>query len=389
LLTADYLYDRNLFRSGYAAYSAADCVTASSDLGQLRDHTLLGYQLPNLRNFSTEVLEYLSDCRELEAGDRAWNARDYASAAVSYLNVEYQSVPDFIRTKSQEQLRSMLTSVRPESLASTASCDRANRLREQGLADAGDEAVPLFLASCAQIYDTSNQRTTAFEVYVAVLDEFPDSLVTSEVENVLLTSEVACDNSSTLLGYENILARSAFLGQFYLLCGERYEGAKEYREAVRVYREFMNSFDQHEVMDDIQLAYSRNIYYYARETGAPEIPAPPRSGTTMRGRTVVIIQNDSPERMRISFSGPESRVEELEQCSTCRTFSGEGPDGCPDQGPIGTYTLVPGSYNVVVESISDSDVIPWVGQWSLDNGDEYSSCFFIVTSRAPNSTRQP
>jgi len=49
-------------------------------------------------------------------------------------------------------------------------------------------------------------------------------------------------------------------------------------------------------------------------------------------------------------------------------------------GPIGRYTLEPGQYDVVVESISDRGVTPGPSNWDLVSGDQYSSCFFIVTT---------
>jgi hypothetical protein len=121
----------------------------------------------------------------------------------------------------------------------------------------------------------------------------------------------------------------------------------------------------------------------AQALGAGEIPAPERSGSTGSEATAVIIQNDSPEPLRIVFSGPESRVEELEACDTCTNYTGVGPLYCPELGPIGTYTLAPGAYDVVVESIGDDGTTPWTGAWELVTGDEYYSCFFVVTTFGP------
>ncbi|NJM07419.1 hypothetical protein HC891_16395 [Candidatus Gracilibacteria bacterium] len=80
------------------------------------------------------------------------------------------------------------------------------------------------------------------------------------------------------------------------------------------------------------------------------------------------------------FSGPEVRVEELEPCVGCSDFSGSEPTACPELGPVGTYLLAPGTYDVVVKASGDGSVTPFRGNWVLDGGQEYSSCFYLVTT---------
>ena len=60
-----------------------------------------------------------------------------------------------------------------------------------------------------------------------------------------------------------------------------------------------------------------------------------------------------------------------------------GADSLPEQGPTVHYTLQPGEYDVVVESLSEPNTRPWTGHWSLGNGDRYESCFYIMKTYAP------
>lgn len=94
---------------------------------------------------------------------------------------------------------------------------------------------------------------------------------------------------------------------------------------------------------------------------------------------MVVIQNDSPERLRLVFSGSQSMIVELAACSSCTTYMFT-PFSCPEKGPVGRYSLTPGNYEVLVESISDSGVTPYTGTWELVGGDEYYSCFYIRQS---------
>ncbi|NJP12566.1 MAG: hypothetical protein HC866_26435 [Leptolyngbyaceae cyanobacterium RU_5_1] len=46
-----------------------------------------------------------------------------------------------------------------------------------------------------------------------------------------------------------------------------------------------------------------------------------------------MIRNDSPEKMRIVFSEPTPRLEELAPCTECKTYVGQAPKGCPNNAP--------------------------------------------------------
>lgn len=92
----------------------------------------------------------------------------------------------------------------------------------------------------------------------------------------------------------------------------------------------------------------------------------------------MVIQNDSPEKMQIIFSGPQPRFEELAPCADCQTYTTSNiPEFCPEQGPVGTYTLEPGTYEVVVKSVGGVSVTPFTGTWTLQDGSEYFNCFYI------------
>ena len=56
-----------------------------------------------------------------------------------------------------------------------------------------------------------------------------------------------------------------------------------------------------------------------------------------------------------------------------------GPLSCPEKGPIGEYVMQPGTYDVVVKAADSASVTPFRGTWELGPGDEYYSCFYLVT----------
>ena len=199
----------------------------------------------------------------------------------------------------------------------------------------------------------------------------------------VLASEGFCDLLDRFQNDGLIPQKNSILPELLYQCGQTYEAVSFFPGAVSMYDQFLKEYPSHGLASDVKDALTRTIVADARASGAGIIPAPQPSGSTSGEATVVIIQNDSPERMRIVFSGPDSRIEELGACSSCQTYTGSGPLYCPELGPIGRYTLQPGQYDVVVQSITDSGVTPWTGNWGLLSGYEYYNCFFVIQSLLP------
>lgn len=172
-------------------------------------------------------------------------------------------------------------------------------------------------------------------------------------------------------------------------CAEKYTSLKAYDKANQTYESFLNQYPKHSLASQVKAAWARTLVAQAKEQGAGNLPAPERSGSNSGGPPVVTIRNDSPEPMRIVFSGPEGRIEELEKCSSCEKYVGKPPEACPNKGPIGRYTLKPGEYDVVVKATGNQRVHPFKGKWSMDSGGTYTNCFYIVTNSATASPTNP
>lgn len=310
-------------------------------------------------------------------------AGEFADALAEFLTSRTHRLPQFLQDAAQHSIQSIVTSVHPGALASVESCQQAEKASAAELFRANTGAVPVYLLGCAEAYAGAGYDQLAFDTNVIILQEYPASQEADAAASSVLESERACDHRTSFLETSAIAEREPFMGELYLACGKQLEDDKDFEAAVVLYQEFTDHYEEHAALEEIKMGLARSLFMYALSLGAPEIPEPTRSGTTRAGETTVVIQNDSPESMRISFSGPDARIEELAACNGCRKFkSGEATE-CQDLGPAGTYTLTPGIYNVVVESVSDRSVMPFIGTWDLESGNEYSHCFFIVLSRVP------
>ncbi len=204
----------------------------------------------------------------------------------------------------------------------------------------------------------------------------------SGTEAKLLADVGTCQNLDTFLKRKLIPKPDTYLPPFYLACGQMYEHGKNYTEAIAMYERFRNEYPTHNLAEQVNTALARATFAEAEEYGAGALPEPFSTGSgTGSGPAKVVIQNDSPEKLQIVFSGGESRIEELQPCEECLDYEGEGPENCPEKGPIGEYEMPSGDYNVVVKSISGSKVTPFSGKWNLKEGEDYYSCFFLVTRK--------
>ena len=168
-------------------------------------------------------------------------------------------------------------------------------------------------------------------------------------------------------------------------CGQTYWDEGQLEAAIAVYQQILRKYANHAIVPEVETALAKVLLAQAKAEGAGELGDPGLSGYATDGVTVVEIRNNSPEHMRVIFSGPETRFEEIAPCEECQTYAREGPAECPNQGPVQRFILKPGDYEVLVRSISNLSVNPFTGVWSLNDGREYNNCFFLVTSPLPET----
>lgn len=262
------------------------------------------------------------------------------------------------------------------------SCKKIETLKQNQAIISRTDLLPSLYHHCGQAYISDEDFSSAFDMYKALLLEYPIHDLASDAEQGLLANPIACEEIESI--QETVITeRDDFMPTLFYNCGSVYEQEQRTSEAIEMYDGFLSQFPEHHLATEIEEALALLIVGEAQGASAGDIPEPTRSGSTGSDLTEVVIQNDSPEEMRIIFSGPQSSVEELTACSTCEKHPSPGPYYCPEDGPIGRYTLQPGEYSIVVESISDEGVTPYTGTWNLASGVEYYHCFFIVVTAIP------
>jgi hypothetical protein len=242
----------------------------------------------------------------------------------------------------------------------------------QSLAESGDAAgAVLSFAQFAAKYELSPLKPTAL---------LAGQELTKSTDAAALATPDFCQALGDIEGLNFVLSPDDTIPPLLYACGQTFEEGQDFASAVSAYSRFREEYADHPLAADVDDAYVRATIADADISGAGSLPPPQAVGDSdSAGQVVVVIQNDTPEKLSMVFSGPETRVEELEPCTDCVSFS-SAPEACPEKGPVGRYLLAPGDYKVVVKTISGDDVTPFRGDWSLEGGQEYNSCFYVVSN---------
>jgi hypothetical protein len=196
-----------------------------------------------------------------------------------------------------------------------------------------------------------------------------------------VASVAVCDVLETLEAQRFFAPVGDTLPPFLYACGQAYGAKSAFADALAMYGRFRAEYPEHSLAGEVEKAFADATLAETAASGAGSLPPPRAVGKSGEagGQATVVIQNDSPERLSMVFSGPDVRVEEMAACADCVKFTGAGPRACPRKGPVAEYVLAPGTYEVVVKSSSGSDVTPFRGTWTLKKGEGYTSCFYLVS----------
>lgn len=324
--------ERNKFNEDFdaalAAYEAGECKSAA-EFQELRDSTFFESE-PSAQELSDFEVAAQS-CEDYQNGVNSQNQGTYAIALGFYRSaLSSPEVPAAFTTVVGGQIASLVQQAEAEQLVNEVNCFET--VSEQVATTANGESISQPVVNRAG-YDELARRNLIAEEYVPGLTH-------------------AC-------------------GQFAM-------GQQNYEQASRLFTDFLQSYPEHELAGEAESGLANATVELANAANAPQISQPEAIPGSTVGVATISIQNASPEGIRMTFVGTETRIEQLDACENCTTYSGDGPEECPSEGTSATYTLQPGEYQVVVESIGEF-VTPYRGTWDLQGGFEYPQCFFIVT----------
>lgn len=243
-----------------------------------------------------------------------------------------------------------------------------------------ENALLLYKLNCAKFQLWYGEPYSAFEFLEEILEEYPQHSVAKQLNESFKNDTVFCSLTQQISESSVFNIDINNLANIFLDCAENYTKQNEFGLAAKIYDSFLINFPEHPDVESVNLLLPDLLIKAARDSGSGTIERPNESGWAPEGISRVVIQNDSPHDLRIVFSGPDARIEILPACETCMDYYAVGPIYCPEQGPIGTFDLTPGEFEVLVETTNEENVVPFTGTWSFQGGKAFYTCFFIVTT---------
>ena len=162
-------------------------------------------------------------------------------------------------------------------------------------------------------------------------------------------------------------------------CGNAFANAYQTSNAIDLLNTFSETYPTDPRYQQVVDKLADLLIANAQAQGAGSFPEPDKSGKAKKGTSEYEVRNDAPYQLRLVFSGPEKKIVTIPACSTCTEYTLQ-PMSCPDEGPLDTIILKPGDYSLLVETVTSEGVTPYTGSFTMKDGTQYSSCFYVVKS---------
>lgn len=180
--------------------------------------------------------------------------------------------------------------------------------------------------------------------------------------------------------FPQIYAEWNLKNQDYLYsCGNVFAKANQTSNAIDLLNTFSETYPTDPRYQQVVDTLADLLIANAQAQGAGSLPEPDASGKAKKGTSEYEVRNDAPYQLRLVFSGPEKKIVTIPACSTCTEYILQ-PMSCPDEGPLDTIILKPGDYSLLVETVTSEGVTPYTGSFTMKDGTQYSSCFYVVKS---------
>jgi hypothetical protein len=372
-----YFQDKSEYKKAHAAYLEGNCTEAV----EIIDGFLTKFRPFDFAKVLDDARNEKNECQQYMAAQKLQGDNEIPTAFLAYdeFLTTYPESPMTGIVKGR--VESLFSSPTLHDLATAETCSGMDGFVNSGTIPDPDQNVPKLLFACSNYYsEVIGDTGISLDYLLRILSDYKDSPYAKDIAENLFKYRDACVSYQDLVQRDVISGETEPLAKFLYDCAEYAYSSQSYMDAVSMYESLLVEFPDHELSKQVTSNYADAMIKKAVAGGAGKIAQPDPSGYTTAGNTIVEIQNDSPESLKIVINGPKTIIEYLDPCDSCQTYSMIGPLYCPEKGPIGKYTLPSGDYQVLVEASSDKGVTPFTGSWTLESGRQMYSCFVIISS---------
>jgi len=382
---------KKIYYEGHQKYLLGECNSAIN--------IFLEIDYGSFRSFSNQYLDYaereLIYCRLFQNGLDNYKSGNFSDALNDFSSMfggveRYKKIldndGDFVYPKfyylAQEYIKDIYEKSKVEDLVDENFCLQISSYLKNGVIVNPDDNIPIIYYSCGELYLTQGDYYNSYNINKKILLDYKYHSISRKAETSIINNPIACNTLDATI--EALVSpKNEILPFLYFNCSEEYIKSNRQYEAIKIYELFLNDYPNHQLASQVEINWAKIIIKDIGEQTVETLPSPIEQKHSSSDLAFLIIQNQSPEKLRIVFYGPDIRIENLEECDECINYSQLTfllhPNICSEDGIVGSYFLKPGNYKVVVQSISDVNVHPYVGNWELVEGSEYFHCFYILT----------
>ena len=368
-----YLVDGSAYDDGHAAYEKADCATA---IGHF-DDVINAWRIVKLGNTVGRAESEKAECVVFHEAVKRQQAGNGSGALAGYATF----IPGRPRSPLTDAARTRIGELfkQPElaKLATIESCDTLPVLRDQKLLDPA--VAPAFLAACGGAYVRGGDRPKAIATYTRLFADFSTDKLAADTEAELLKDVGWCLELDKFRNEPVLAALKDLIPGLLATCAKAPttpEGV-----AIEEAQEFLKKYPGHRFTPDVLATFAALLNKQARTDGKyHDFGKEDLVGPTGGDKAIIMLFNDSPEKLRIALSGPEPRVEELEPCPGCPAIPKDAPPGsCRKAATSKRIVITPGDYDIAIDfSEAVKTTNGGFAHWALQAGKQYFGCYYIT-----------
>jgi hypothetical protein len=367
-----YLVDNSTYGDAHAAYQKADCATA---IGQF-DDVITAWRIVKLGDTVARAESEKAECVVFHEAVKRQQAGNTPGALTSYATFIPGRPPSPLVDAARSRIGELFKQPEPAKLATVESCDTLPVLRDQKLLDPA--SAPTFLASCGGAYVKGGDRPKAITAYTRLFADFSTDKVAADTEAELLKDAGWCLELDKFRNDPVLSALKDLVPGLLATCAKAPTTPESV--AIEEAQEFLKKFPGHRFAADVLATFAALLNKQARTDGGyKDFGAEDLVGPVGGDRAIIMVFNDSQEKLRIALSGPEPRVEELDPCADCPSVPKDtSPGGCRKGATAKRIVLAPGEYDMALDfSGGDRKTNGAFAHWALQGGKQYYGCFYI------------
>lgn len=365
-----YLIDNSTYDDGHAAYERADCGAAIGEF----DSVITSWKLVALGDTVRRAESEKAECLVFQAAADRQQAGDSPGALTSYVRF----LPGRAKSPLTEAARGRVGELfgQPEAgkLATVESCETLSVLRDEKLLVPA--SAPAFYAACGAAFNKGFDKGKSLAAYSRLFSDYSGDKVAAETEAAMLADTGWCLELEQIRKNPVLAALKDLLPGLLSTCAAA--DTTPVSVAIENAKEFLTKYPGHRFAGTVNATYAKLINKQVRaDIDAKDFGREDLSGTVGGNTAVLLLYNDANEPLRIAFSGPEPRVEEIAACADCPIAS-EDYKFCRKQATLKRVLIAPGEYDVALDHPEGAKTPGAYAHWSVQAGKEYFGCFTIV-----------